>query len=400
MSEVFPKAGKITPKTPEEIQAQIAAYASEKLEGNGNRGYVFNNIVSLAAGGSEDVKRITAERGEYEVDKVTGRGEITPAGLERTISAKDYSDFLRSVGGSKYDAIKGRAEILGSYKDFAQEVNKLKEELKESSNRKEHSTFLGHGSNASVFFIEKSGKKYAVRVPEHGAKEVSPSAVDHHLAAAFLSKGVPHLEQVVAASYEDGVTVAEIMPGKQMGKLSVEDIQAITDQQLREFVDTLITAHERGIEVDPKPSNFFYDRGAGFGIVDLASAKVFKNSKDQTIDTVVDWATTPIRMADSYGSPSKGKTSPEDYAEELISREAILRVLKSYRAAVQEKLSGKSLEKALESIDSDLKSSEMTIESYKNPEWVAEEIRKDEEWRRQREEAGPGKSTWLFVGDE
>lgn len=397
MTEGLPKGGKITPKTPEEIQAQIAAYASEKLEGNGDRGYVFDNIVSLASGGSEDVKRTTEERGEYEVDKETGRGEITPAGLEKTISAKDYSDFLRSVGGSKYDAIKGRAEILGSYKDFAPEVSKLKEELKEALNRKEHSSFLGHGSNSSVFFIEKAGKKYAVRVPEYGAREVSPSAIDHHLAAAFLSKGVPHLEQIVAASYEDGVTVAEIMPGKQMGKLSLEDIQAITKQQLAEFVDTLSTAHERGIEIDPKPSNFFYDREEGFGIVDLSSSKVHKNSKDQTLGTVVGWVTTPIRMADSYGAASKEKTTPDDYATELISRETTLKVLESYRSAVAEKLTGEALEEALKSIDSDVQSYRETNEAYKNPEWVLKAIKEDEEWRKRQEEAGPVKSTWLFV---
>lgn len=370
MHEGLPKVGKITPKTPEEIQAQIAAYAAEKLDNNGDRGHVFNNIVDFASGEAVDVKRITGDR-EYEIDKETGRGVLPPAGEERIISATEYSEFLKSVGGSKYEAIKLRADALRAYKDFAPTISELKESLKDNGDRKKHSSFLGSGSNASVFFIENAGKKYAVRIPGRG--EITPSAIDKHLAAAVLAKGIPHLEQVVAASYEDGVTVAELMPGKEVGKLSAEEIESVTSSQLSELVDTLIAAHQRGIEIDPKPSNFFYDHGDGFGIVDIASSKVIKNSGDQELGQIVGWGAGPIRNAGLYGN-FKEKLTEGEYAQELEVLKAGMAALNLYRNAVEERLDNPEREIALGAIDKDIEQRQETIDRFNDSEWVKEQI--------------------------
>jgi hypothetical protein len=132
MSEGFLKktseGSRIRVKTPEEIQAQIAAYAAEKIHGNHDRAHVFDNIVDLAAGDAVDSTRITGDR-DYDLDNETGKLEAVPAGVDSTIEAKDYAEFLRSVRGSKYEAIKGRAEILSAYKDFAPAIKELKETI-------------------------------------------------------------------------------------------------------------------------------------------------------------------------------------------------------------------------------------------------------------------------------
>ncbi len=399
MKESFPQSNpessKVRQKSPEEIQAQIAAYASEKLQDNGDRVHIFNNIVGLAADKSEDVKRIT-EDDEYNGRDESGNLIKIPAGTERTIEAKGYTEFLRSVGGSKYEAIKGRAEILSAYKDFAPIVNELKQSLEIASSRKEHGSYLGSGSNASVFSIERDGKKYAVRIPDWTGGKVSPYSVDQHLAAAFLSKGIPHLEQMAAASYEDGVTVAEVMPGKVMGKLTPEEIKAMSDSQLAELVDTLIIANERGIQIDPKPSNFFYDREVGFGIVDLSSSKVIKNSKDQDIGTIVGWAATPIRGAGNYGQPYKEKVTTDEYARDLEFAEAYLDVLRRYKAVVEQKLNEEDQRIALKEIEEKIEGLEKSIVNLNNPEWVSTQIEEATEREKEKESRGSAKTSWLF----
>jgi hypothetical protein len=379
MNEGFPKndpeKGKMRRKTPEEIQAQIAAFAAEKLDNNGDRKYIFNYVVPLSGGASEDVQRVTDDR-EYEVDKETGKGILPPAGVERTISSKQYADFLRSAGGSNSEAIKGRAEMLGAYRDFAPAIRELKESIKDL-NREEHSAFLGSGMNSSVFLVENAGKKYAVRIPGKG--EISPSAIDKHLAAAVLAKGIPHLEQIVAASYEDGVTIAELMPGKEVGKLTAEEIRSISNGQLAELIDTLLAASHRGIEIDPKPSNFFYDQEVGFGIVDIGSSKVIKNSADQNIETVVGWVATPLGNAGVYGKPFTEKLTPEDYASDLEFSRAHLDVLTRYRAMVGEKMEDKNRETAQAVIDKDIRGVQESISNYSNPEWIKERIKSAKE---------------------
>jgi hypothetical protein len=358
---------KLRQKTPEEIQAQIAAYASEKIDDNHTREYVFTNIVDLAAGKAEDLTRVRE-------DDESGNLINIPTGTERTIEAKGYSEFLRSVDGSKYEAIQGRAEILRAYKDFAPAVSELKENLKAISSLKEHTSYLGSGSHSSVFFIERESKKYAVRIPQRSEK-VSASEIDQHVAAAVLSKGVPHLEQIIGASYEDGVTVAELMPGTHLGDLDVESVRAITDEQLNELVNTLTAAHERGIYVDTKPSNFFYDREMGFGIVDLASAKVMKNSEDQDLSTIIEWAAVAILNMGTYGQPHAEISSIEECAQELEFSKVRLGILSRYRKCVETQLKGDGRERVLQSIDTDIQRLEAGLTIMSNPEWAAERIR-------------------------
>jgi len=381
----------LAPKQSELLQAQVATYAAERVEHYQDKAHVFNNLGNLAVGGIEDVTR-TTDSAEYHTDE-NGKSIRIPEGTDRLVAmGNDYTDFLRSVGGSRYEAIQGRADILKTYSSFAPTIDRLRTELADPATRKEHPAYLGSGSNSTVFEISSEGKDYAVRVPN--GKGVNPGVIDSHLAGAVLGKGVPHLEQIVAASYEDGVTVAEKMPGKEMGDLTVDDIKQITDGQLVELVDTLATVHERGIEIDPKPSNIFYDPKAGFGIVDYHSSKVVgKNSADQELGAIVGWMATVINNAGFYGKPYNPARDVEDYAHDVVVYEASLGVLERFRTVVEQKLTGEDRDKALQEIDSKVLSTRETVDNYSNPEWVTERVTQDKESQRQRaEQASKSKS--------
>lgn len=373
-----------TRKPPEVIQAQLATFAAEHVEDYYDSGHIFKNLGNIAAGKAGDISRIT-ERYEYRTDE-NGESMRVPEGTELKVATTDeYTNFLRSVGGSRYEAIQLRADMLKNYEHFEPTVTKLKSELADPTTRKQHPSFLGNGSNAMAFSIMEGDKSYAVRVPV--GIEANPQAIDSHLGGAVLGKGIPHLEQIVAASYEDGVTVAEVMPGKEVGQLSAQEIKAISDKQLGELVDTLVAVSERGIEIDPKPSNFFYDPKEGFGIVDYHSSKVAgKQSADQNLGTIVGWMTTPISNMGSYGKPYVAVKTTSDYAQDLEFGTATLGVLKRYRAVVVQKLSSKDQEVALVQIDKKIQSSQEYFENLSNPTWVAERVAQDQEHERQRAE--------------
>lgn len=391
MSEAFPKS-------PEVIQAQVATFAAERVEHYKDSGYIFNNLGSLALGEVVDITRVTTSA-EYHKDEDGKTNLRIPEGTERTVAtAAEYTEFLRSVGGSRYEAIQGRAEMLKEYGRFEPTIAALRTELADPATRKQHPNFLGNGSNAMVFSITEGEKSYAVRVPN--GKGISPAAIDSHLAGAVLGKGIPHLEQIVAASYKDGVTVAEVMPGKEVGHLSVEEVRNISDEQLGELVDTLQAVSERGIEIDPKPSNIFYDPKEGFGIVDYHSSKVAgKGSADQELGTIVGWMATGIDNAGFYGKPTNYDKTIEDYAHDLEFRKASLDVLMRYRSVAEGKLAGEAQQKALKLIDDKLQSAQNSVESYSNSEWVAERIAQDQELKRQIAEQAnkPAVDAWITL---
>lgn len=288
--------------------------------------------------------------------------------------------------------------MLKEYDSFARTITKLRAELRDPATRREHLNFLGSGSNAMVFSVTEGNKPYAVRVP-HG-KGISPGAIDSHLAGAVLGKGIPHLEQIVAASYKDGVTVAELMPGREVGHLTVDEIKGVTDEQLGELVDTLAAVSEHGIEIDPKPSNIFYDPKEGYGIVDYHSSKVAgKGSVDQDLGTIVGWMATGIDNAGFYGKPYGSEKTTEDYAHDLEFKKANLGVLERYRSVVEAKLSGDEQQTALADIDNHIASGKEAVDNYSNPEWVAERIAQDREWKQKQAELAkkPATDGWITL---
>ena len=387
-----------TPKSPEVIQAQVATFAAERVEHYQDSGHIFNNLGSLALGEAGDITRVTATA-EYHKDEDGNNNLRVPEGTEMTVAtAAEYTDFLRSVGGSRYEAIQGRADMLKEYGNFEPTIATLRAELSDPATRKEHPNFLGNGSNATVFSITEGDKSYAVRVPN--GKGISPEAIDSHLAGAVLGKGIPHLEQIVAASYKDGVTVAEVMSGKEVGHLTPDEVRGVTDEQLGELVDTLAAVSEHGIEIDPKPSNIFYDPKEGYGIVDYHSSKVAgKSSADQDLGTIVGWMATVIDNTGFYGKPYGTEKTTEDYAHDLDFKKANLDVMRRYRSIVEQKLTGETQQTALVQIDEKLKTAEEAVDNYSNPDWVTERIAQDQEWKRQQAERAkkPATDGWITL---
>ncbi|MDQ5971940.1 MAG: hypothetical protein QG553_99 [Patescibacteria group bacterium] len=341
----------ITPKSPEQLQAQAAAFANAELHGQDQAG-VFNNI-----------------------------GAVVAEGAVREPEAKQsYVDYLRQTGGNSNPEVHGRADILHKFQDFAPTVTKLKAELADPAARRQHPDFLGHGTNSDVFKISQGGKLFAVRIPFGEATH--PVSIDMHVASAIRGKGIPHMEQIIAASYEDGVTVAEMMPGKVIGDLSPEDVSQVTDQQLEDLVDTVIVANQRDIIIDSKPSNFLYDQHQGFGIVDYHVPKgAVAHSQD--LGVIVGCLETVINNAGLYGKKKLDKTA-QDYLAQGRQMTANVAVVERLRGVVEAKLSGKDLSDALERIDSGLQRWSEYAADYSDPDSVDKLIAEQQAFEQAR----------------
>lgn len=389
---VVPTVG--SPKPPEIIEAQMAAFAAEQIDDYGDKKHIFNNLEGISSEGLKDVTRTTESR-EYSHIDVAGNPIILPEGTEVTVaSSKNYIDYLRSVGGSRNESIQGRADMIKAYKTFAPKIEELKAALGDSASREDNPAFLGRGSNSGVFIISEAGKSYAVRIP-HGER-LNPTDIDSHVAGAILGKGVPHLEQIVAASYKDGVTEAEIMLGAEVGTLDAETINQVTDDQLNELLDTLITANNRGIVIDPKPSNFFYDPKSGYGIVDYFSLKA-SSKLDRNLGSLartIGWMATVIDNTGFYGKATKpyGEKNADDYTKDLELRLANIHVLKRYRDIVEGRLAGPDQPSLLRALDEKIQGDQEIINNYYDPQWVADRIAED---RERAAKPKPSLDSWM-----
>lgn len=358
---------KIQAKTPELIQAQIAAFASEKIEYNDTKRYIFNNISSLAV---SNVAKVTYESTSDEPlhDKNRNYTEnntaVIPKETERTTATKDsYFQYLRSVGGSHHEAIATRNYLLEQYTHFEPDITRLASELESVKSQKDHPAYLGSGSNTSAFRISHEDKEYAVRISEDAMD------IDERAVITARASGVPHLEQVVAMSYDNCAVVTELMPGTELGyDTPIENMRQVTNKQLSDLVDTIVTATGRGIAIDPKPTNIFYDPQEGFGIIDLSPA----NAKTELGNTAGSIATS-LSNTGFYGK-HLSKITPEAYERDLAWHKVHLDLVTRYRAAVIDKLSNEALEGALGAIDKQIEYIRDEIKQLSDPDEIAKRI--------------------------
>ncbi|MEO7905200.1 MAG: hypothetical protein ABIR91_05415 [Candidatus Saccharimonadales bacterium] len=260
----------IRPKSPETLQSQLAAYSTEHVKNKRDFAHVMRTIGDHALSRTESISRIT---GRCELDYLPAYAcyEPIPEYTQRTIiTHDDYTAYLRHVRGSRNNTIQGRTDILHAYTTFFDPISMLKADVDATMRLPcDHPDYIGSGLYSSVYRIELGGVEYAARMPHND--ETAAAVVDQHIEGALYGNGVPGLEQIIAASYETGLTVAEIVPGKQLGDLSLHDIQSISGQQLKALVTTISTADERGIRFDYNTANYLYDNDKGFGIIDYTS---------------------------------------------------------------------------------------------------------------------------------
>lgn len=384
----------IRPKSPELVQAQIASFAAETVERHEARQHIFNNIGSLAVGNVTEItyssktdEYLRDENGDY-IRTEDGLAMI-PRGTELTAATKgEYTQYLRSVGGLRHEAIATRVNLLEQYAQFEPNITRLAGELASTENEKDHPAYLGSGSNTAAFRVSHEGKQYAVRIGT-GVRTGGSMGVDGRAIVTARAKGVPHLEQVIAVSYDDSAIVTELMPGRELGKdTPIESMQQVTDEQLSDFVDTVIAANERGIDIDPKPTNIFYDSKEGFGIIDLNPA----NGKTELGSTVGSMATS-LSNTGFYGRGVRSNTTHEGNARDLEWNKVHLDLVTRYRAAVADKLDGAALDNALEMIDRQVEYARSEIEQLSSPDEVARRVARAKEFAERKKPTG----SWTSV---
>lgn len=311
----------IKPKSQETLIAQYAAYTAETIKDEKKR----QEMLRILGDCAKELSNGMCEDDAYHI-------------------------YLREKGGSRAASVSRREEMLTRYKEFQPYVEQLRVELSEMDDASKHPCLLGAGVHSMAFLISHNGKDYAVRIPKDTPRNTSLKEViiDNHVAGAVLGNDVPNIETIVAASYSDGVTVAEVVSGKEMNySMTVSDMEGITSEQIEEFVQTIINLNKAGVEIDQRPTNVLYDSINGFGVVDYNSSKVVsKFLPDQNLGTAVGLMATAMMSAGSYGNYRPARTR-EEYEEDAQIMTCNQRLLKEYRKAVEKLLEGEDLKVAL-----------------------------------------------------
>lgn len=302
----------IRPKSKELLQAQLVSYARDAVSDHRDRKHLLLNADQLSEVEVVDGVRYTTEP----VNSILDSSEIHPA-YDRTAGNKDdYANYLRRTRGGRDVDASEREDLLRNFASYESSVLTLTSDIDELGlKRGDHPSFLGQGLNMMAFTLTHDDRDVVARIPTQDNR--NPGDVDERARAAILARDILGMERIIAISYETGVVISEFMPGKGLEKLTGEELGAITQEQLEQFVHTCALAAEKGLLVDPKPSNIFYDKVKGFGVIDYQ----FDTKKG---------AYDPMDVA-VYAFTEAGKSSAprslEDIDEIINTAEAKIKIL-------------------------------------------------------------------------
>ena len=199
----------------------------------------------------------------------------------------EYVARMGRMAASRHAEIAGRVvlqEAYGAYADTVADVLEAKR------------GFVGSGTFSTVYALPDVDRDLVVRSARSENAQFwninRAALVDSYVHGAVRNPGIPGLERMVAASYVDGVTVSERVPGQPLHWLDKKAAKTVTQQQADDFVKTIFAARTAGLQLEVHEKNVLYHPEAGFGIVDYQAQRVGGWEPD---------AVAPLRVTSELG---------------------------------------------------------------------------------------------------
>lgn len=266
----------IHPKPDEQIYAQTAAYAYEQPHAR----ELGRDVGSVATAFLNDESVMTSGEGSDEQE-----AEHTP---------EDYVSFLRAASPETRSDIGFLTDKMQAYADFKEDINAI---LASSSEDDDH--YLGKGSAGMAFKLHHDGQDYAIKRGGVGFGDVR---------AFNRAKDIDGISHLVAIDLDAKRSVMNLVPGTLATKLTNAEREAIPESHVSGVIAKAVELYDAGVRIDPKPSNFLYDKEKGFGIIDYQA----RQEDDTLIDQVAGVSRMLIIRSNNADIPADG--TPE-YAE-------------------------------------------------------------------------------------
>lgn len=232
-----------------------------------------------------------------------------------------YVRFLRGLKVEDREALKLAERNADYYEQtFSGPVKRLKLRLKREG--KQSNGYIGKGSNGAAYALEVGGVEYVVKFG--GAA----TQVNFEARALVRAKGIPRVAQIVAYSFEDHAQVMERLPGKDVMQLSAQELHPVSDRQITELIQTVQQLARRGLVIDPKPSNFMYDKKKGFGVLDYHTAHEGSSKVVEQVMSVrhaLTWQPSNFKYPE-HDDPEADKKIRQHSAE--LQRESLPRLIR------------------------------------------------------------------------
>lgn len=286
----------IRPKSEERLLAETAAYAdSQSYPHDAQLAEDLGRTATALLNGQS----ITTEQTDYRGEMLETR-EHTPGG---------YVQFLREADEGTRANIAFLTDKMQAYAEYRASIEVA---LEDASPDSEH--YLGKGSHGGAFWFEHDGRKFAV-------KQGGVSYVD--VPAYRRAENIDGISHMIAVDIDKGISVMNLVPGIVPGKMSREEMEAVPEEHIAALVDKTVELFDVKVAVDPKPTNFLYDKGKGFGIIDYQDYES-RNASDYTKAEQVMELSRVLLQYHTENPPSYGEEGYDDWALEWQTHRVVM----------------------------------------------------------------------------
>lgn len=357
--------------------AKMIGFASQEQFTATGRAKIYENIIRHALTAETNGIQFTVTPRDTEKHK----WDFSSADVGKTVTlatAEEYRDFLETLGDKKEEILNYIAQRLENYEAIKEDVRRLLNNITELDETTDHPAHIAQ----NVFNISIGGEEYVLRY------RPAPGDVAVYLIGSSFIEGVENFEQIVAASVEDGVTIAKKIPGTQLSYLTPEIAASITNEQLNQCFDNLLIAWEKGLPMETKAKNMMYDPDAGFGFIDFNSTFTHVGNKEKrarkTDKELLDYyVQSTFFIIINCATPKddwKPKTR-QTIANNITAYTAKRDMIKRLIPIVTSKLAGKdaALAELLEAANDNINFYEEKIRDHTSEEWVKQTLAKNNE---------------------
>ena len=247
------------PKSQEHLQAQVEAFGDKGVkEFSDEQKQLLQHSAELAK--IDDINNLPPDLSPELVELIES-------------NRQSYVEFLRK---EKREEIQFRKENAELFKEkFESVIEELKKRIEKDGAK---DCYLGSGSNGDAYRIEVNGKEYAVKFSN------SLTQANFEIKPLLRAKGIDNVAQLVSYSFKDKVVIMELLPGTDVTNFSPENAPEYSDEDIINLIKTVQELDRNGIVIDPKPSNFLYDKEKGFSVLDFhLKGKGFRSLADSII---------------------------------------------------------------------------------------------------------------------
>ncbi len=209
--------------------------------------------------------------------------------------------------------------ILDYNKKYKSHVDNLLKKISQKSSGKMVDGYLGSGSNSSAYEVQIDGQSYAFKVYSHARVEFEALPLQK-------AQGISNVPVLHSFSILDQVMIMNKLEGKDMSKYPINEKLYIDDETIDSLIKTVIQLHDRGIDIDPKASNFIYEPGNTIQVIDFH----LSNGTSTLPQKIIDLSVSLTGRGDSgFQYPDGMKPVTYYYNQTLDTTVKFLKLLKN-----------------------------------------------------------------------